>query len=189
MIATPQIILIDDNRAWLDALAEYFRAHGLVVFTASDPRHGLDLLKDHAVNVVISDFNLPFMDGLQVLRTIRGRAGHVAVVLLTSEEEPELERQVLAEGAGGFFAKTTEPALLLRRLLQVIAVLAAAQQSPRMLEPWQRLLPNPHSSSRRIGFGQPASRALELWQRLLPDLRPVSRKDGCAMSKASNSAA
>jgi CheY-like chemotaxis protein len=189
MIATPHIILIDDNRAWLDALAEYFRAHGLVVFTASDPRQGLELLKDHAVNVVISDFNLPFMDGLQVLRSVRGRAGHVAVVLLTSEEEPELERKVLAEGAGGFFAKTTEPALLLHSLLKAIAVLAAAQRSPHAVEPWQRLLPNPYSTTGRIGFGQAASRTLELWQRLLPDLRPASRTPNGARPSVSSSAA
>jgi CheY-like chemotaxis protein len=189
MIATPHIILIDDNRAWLDALAEYFRAHGLVVFTASDPRQGLDLLKDHQVNVVISDFNLPFMDGLQVLRSVRGRAGHVAVVLLTSEEEPSLEKKALAEGAGGFFAKTTEPALLLRKLLQAIAILAAAQQSPRVLEPWQRLLPSPQSANRRGGFGQTASRALELWQRLLPDLRSRGQTNEFTVSRTSNSAA
>src|SRR6202042_3301139 len=66
MIATTQIILIDDNNAWLESLAEYFREHGLIVFTASDPRQGLKLLEGHAVNIVISDFNLPFMDGLQV---------------------------------------------------------------------------------------------------------------------------
>jgi len=162
MIATPHIILIDDNRAWLDALAEYFRAHGLVVFTASDPRQGLELLKDHVVNVVISDFNMPFMDGLQVLRSVRGRDGHVAVVLLTSEDEPELERKVLAEGAGGFFAKTTDPALLLRKLLQVIVVLAAAQRSSRTLEPWQRLLPSPKAAGRSIDFSENTARTLEL---------------------------
>jgi CheY-like chemotaxis protein len=189
MIATPQIILIDDNRAWLDALAEYFRAHGLVVFTASDPRQGLELLKDHDINVVISDFNLPFMDGLQVLRTVRGWAGHIAVVLLTSEDEPGLEKKVLAEGAGGFFAKTTEPALLLRELLKAIAVLAAAQQSPHTLEPWQRLLPSPGAVNRRIGFGQTAARALELWQRLLPAPHSCGRTNGCTISRASNSAA
>jgi len=69
MIATPQIILIDDNTAWLESLAEYLRGKGLIVFTASDPRRGLELLEGHAVNVVISDFNLPYMDGLQVLRS------------------------------------------------------------------------------------------------------------------------
>lgn len=171
MIATPHIILIDDNRAWLEALAEYFRERGVVVFTASDPRQGLELLEGHVVNVVISDFNLPFMDGLQVLRNVRRRASNVPVVLLTSEDEPELERKVLAEGAGGFFSKMTEPGLLLRKLWQVIAILTAAQQVRGGLEPWQRMLPSPHSAGRRIDFGQHVGRSLELWQRLLPGPR------------------
>jgi two-component system chemotaxis response regulator CheY len=179
MIATPQIILIDDNRAWLESLAEYLREHGLVVFTASDPRRGLELLEGHAVNVVISDFNLPFMDGLQVLRNVRLRGGNVAVVLLTSEEEPGLEKKVLAEGAGGFFSKTTEPALLLRRLLQAIAALAAAQHGPAAIEPWQRMLPSPRASGRR----------LELWQRLLPSPVSFGRSGGFLRQKLPNSAA
>lgn len=189
MIATPHIILIDDNRAWLEALAEYFREHGVVVFTASDPRQGLELLEGHDVNVVISDFNLPFMDGLQVLRNVRRRASNVPVVLLTSEDESELERIVLAEGAGGFFSKMTEPGLLLRKLMQVIAVLTAAQQKHGALEAWQRMLPSPHTVGRRIGFGLQGGRSLELWQRLLPGPRAGARPTGYTQARLPNSAA
>jgi CheY-like chemotaxis protein len=148
MIANTQIILIDDNIAWLESLAEYLREKGLEVFTASDAVQGLKLLEGHTISVVISDFNLPFMDGLQVLRAIRLRGGNVSVLLLTSEEEPELEKRALAEGAGGFFSKATEPAQLLRSLLQAVAKLAAAQRGSAALETWQRLLPNPYSGRR-----------------------------------------
>jgi CheY-like chemotaxis protein len=154
MISTPQIILIDDNHLWLESLAEYLRAHGAVVYTASDPRQGLELLDRNTVNVVISDFNLPYMDGLQVLRNVRLRGGRVSVVLLTSEEEPELERKVLAEGAYGFFSKTTEPAQLLSQLLQAIAGLATAARAPGALEIWQRLLPNPFSPGQVGAFSR-----------------------------------
>ena len=155
MIANTQIILIDDNIAWLESLAEYLREKGLKVFTASDAVQGLKLLEGHAINVVISDFNLPFMDGLQVLRAIRLRGGNVSVLLLTSEEEPELEKRALAEGAGGFFSKTTEPAQLLRSLLQAVAKLAAAQRGPGSLETWQRLLPNPYPGRRINSLSRP----------------------------------
>jgi two-component system, chemotaxis family, chemotaxis protein CheY len=189
MIATPQIILIDDNRAWLESLAEYLRGRGLVVFTASDPRKGLELLEGHAVDIVISDFNLPYMDGLQVLRNVRLRGGNISVVLLTSEEEPELEKRVLAEGAGGFFRKTTEPALLLRSLLQVIGALVAAQHGPAALEIWQRLLPSPGATSHLHSAGQQGLRNLESWQRLLPSPHPCGRPSGFARPRLPNSAA
>ncbi|HEV8060009.1 MAG TPA: response regulator [Gemmataceae bacterium] len=189
MIATPQIILIDDNIAWLDSLADYLRAKGLMVFTASDPRRGLELLEGHAVTVVICDFNLPFMDGLQVLRDVRSRGGNVSVLLLTSEEEPELEKKVLAEGAVGFFCKTTEPALLLRGLLQAIAALAVAQQVPAVLETWQRLLPNPYSSGHRNRFGQQGERGLEVWQRLLPNPHSGGRLSSFARERMPKPAA
>ncbi|CAN5493401.1 hypothetical protein BH10PLA2_BH10PLA2_04180 [soil metagenome] len=167
MIPTPRIILIDDNTAWLESLAEYLREHGVVVFTASDPIRGLELLDRYSVNVVISDFNLPHMDGLQVLRSVRLHDGNISVVLLTSEEEPELEKRVLAEGAS-FFCKTTEPALLLRRLLQAVAALAALGRKPEVLEIWQRLLPSPTAGSLHQQTVEQIQKALEPWQRLLP---------------------
>jgi DNA-binding response OmpR family regulator len=167
MIPTPRIILIDDNTAWLESLAEYLREHGVVVFTASDPLCGLELLDRHSVNVVISDFNLPHMDGLQVLRSVRLHDGNISVVLLTSEEEPELEKKVLAEGAS-FFCKTTEPALLLRRLLNAVAGLAALGRKPEALEIWQRLLPSPTANGLSEQAVEQIQKALEPWQRLLP---------------------
>jgi two-component system, chemotaxis family, chemotaxis protein CheY len=169
MIPAPHIVLIDDNVAWLESLAEYFRSKGLVVFTASDPRQGLELLEGNAVNVVISDFNLPYMDGLQVLRSVRLRGGNISVFLLSSEEEPGLEKKVLAEGAVGFFCKTTEPALLLRSLLQAVAALTGAANGSAVLEIWQRLLPSPHASGRRNRLEEPVSERSETWQRLLPN--------------------
>jgi DNA-binding response OmpR family regulator len=171
MNPTPRIILIDDNNAWLESLAEYLRDHGVVVFTASDPRKGLELLDRHAINLVISDFNLPYMDGLQVLRNVRLHGGNVSVVLLTSEEEPELEKQVLAEGAYAFFCKTTEPARLLRELLRAVAALATASHRPAALEIWQRLLPSPQSASLQQHAIEQIQRVLEPWQRLLPSPR------------------
>jgi len=169
MIATPHIVLIDDNIAWLESLADFLRSKGLVVFTASDPRRGLELLEGNAVNVVISDFNLPYMDGLQVLRSVRLRGGNISVFLLTSEEEPGLEKKVLAEGAVGFFCKTTEPALLLRSLLQAVAALAGAANGPAVLEIWQRLLPSPDASSPRNRLNEQVREYSETWQRLLPN--------------------
>lgn len=139
------ILLIDDNSTWLETLADYLRGQGLPVMTATDPSQGLALLAEHAASVVICDFNMPSMDGLQVLRQLRDRGNSVAVLILTSEEEPELERQALAEGAGGFFHKSAAPAHLLRELLQTLALLrqeqATAASAP--LELWQRLLPSP----------------------------------------------
>jgi two-component system, chemotaxis family, chemotaxis protein CheY len=178
MNPTPRIILIDDNNAWLESLAEYLRDHGVEVFTASDPVSGLELLDRHSINLVISDFNLPYMDGLQVLRNVRLHGGNVSVVLLTSEEEPELEKKVLAEGAYAFFCKTTEPALLLRRLLQAVAALAAA---PRGLEIWQRLLPGPKASALHQEAISQIQKVLDPWQRLLPGPGPCcgSKPSAC----------
>src|SRR5437879_3858406 len=82
MNATPQILLIDDNRAWLETLSEYLRDRGFAVRTADRPSRGLAILEKDDVRVVILDFELPEMDGLELLRQIRRRRP-VPVLLLS----------------------------------------------------------------------------------------------------------
>ena len=64
----PPILLIDDNVTWLESLADYLRSRGLAVLATCDPIEGLELLADRAASVVVCDFNMPAMDGLQILR-------------------------------------------------------------------------------------------------------------------------
>jgi CheY-like chemotaxis protein len=153
MNASTPIILIDDNRAWLEALAEYLRAKGISVYTATDPRRALEFMEGHSVSLVICDYNMPNMDGLQVLRCVRQRNGNIAVVLLTSQEEPDLERAALAAGAGGFLPKSIAPASLLRRLLDTIKSLLGLPSTQAPPPSWQRLLPSPYPRERSGLFG------------------------------------
>jgi DNA-binding response OmpR family regulator len=115
-----RIALIDDNRAWLNTLAEYLQDRGYLVHTADGARSGLDLLDRHEIVAVVLDFRMPDMDGLQLLRRLRQTGSRVEVLMLSSEEDTLLESRALAEGASAFLSKTTTPALLLRTLLHAL---------------------------------------------------------------------
>jgi DNA-binding NarL/FixJ family response regulator len=60
------------------------------------------------------------MDGLALLRQLRLRARPVMSFMLSSDDDPTLPARALAEGARGFLLKTTNPALLLRTLVQTL---------------------------------------------------------------------
>lgn len=115
-----RIALIDDDRAWLDTLAEYLRDRGFHVHTAQGARSGLALLEEFDAAAVVIDFHMPDMDGLQLLRQLRQRRQDLDVLLLSGEDDPLLESRALAAGAVAFLSKSTAPALLLRRLLQTL---------------------------------------------------------------------
>jgi CheY-like chemotaxis protein len=120
MNASPHVLLVDDDRRWLEVLAEYLTDRGLVLYTAEEPRRGLALLEQHEVQVAVLDFRLPEMTGLELLRLIRRRWRQVRVLLLSSEDDPALAAQTLAEGAEAFLSKSMPPRLLLYQLLHLL---------------------------------------------------------------------
>jgi CheY-like chemotaxis protein len=159
MNATPRIVLIDDNRAWLETLAEYLRDKGYAVLTAGDAAQGLHCLAKNKVSLVVCDYHLPGMNGLEFVRYLRKQQKDVAVLMISSDEEPTLAARALAEGARAFLPKDTSPGVLLRKVRQLADAAAAPGPAPQALHPWQRLLPGPQHFNRGRGKDRAAARS------------------------------
>jgi len=127
VIANVPILLVDDNRAWRETLAELLRDQGFEVWTAEGPRTGQRVLEEHPVLVVVLDFQMPDMNGLEWLRRLDRQ---LPVLMLSSEDDPKIAEQVLAEGALAFVSKSIPPRQLLRtlRVLLLLAVVIAIAQ-------------------------------------------------------------
>jgi two-component system chemotaxis response regulator CheY len=155
MNAGSRIILIDDNHSWLETLSEYLRGKGFSVLTAADASQGLALLERTEVSLVICDYHMPGMNGLEFVRQLQRRGRHAAVLLVSSDEEPTLIRRALAEGVRAFLAKTSVP----RDLLRIVRQLLEARPAPPTLHLWQRLLPGPQHVERKRKKDRPAARS------------------------------
>jgi two-component system C4-dicarboxylate transport response regulator DctD len=144
MNASPQILLIDDDRNWLETLADCLRRRGFAVRTADRPRLALALLDRHDVRAVVSDFRMPEMDGLELLRQIHRRRRHLPVLLLSSEDDPQLAGRALTEGAWAFLSKSTAPRVLVEELRHILtaAVIESALEWA-LTFPADRQLPPP----------------------------------------------
>jgi DNA-binding NarL/FixJ family response regulator len=154
-----RIVLIDDDRSWLEALSEYLQRKGFGVVTAADPAEGLALLRNADISVVISDYDMPGMTGLELVRLIRRQQANVAVLVVSSAEEPSLANRVLAEGARAFLPKSASPAHLVRKLRQILGDLDQAAVPTSSLHLWQRLLPSPRKLKRGENKNRPAARS------------------------------
>jgi CheY-like chemotaxis protein len=151
MSARPPILLIDDDRTWLESLSEYLREKGFPVVTADDGRRGLALLEQSAPAVAVVDVNMPAMDGFEFLRQAHRRRHDLPILLLSADDEPPVAARARAQGAWAFLPKTKSLALLLVTIRQA---LAAAGREPGERSPqirWDRLLPAP----RKRGWNHP----------------------------------
>ncbi|KVD05754.1 two-component system response regulator [Burkholderia ubonensis] len=103
-----KILVVDDSGTVRDEVAGFLRNHGLDVATAVDGKDGLAKLKTTpGVRLVISDVNMPNMDGLTMVEKIRGELGNAAVnvVMLTTESSPAMKERGKAAGVKGWIVK------------------------------------------------------------------------------------
>src|SRR5262249_7813095 len=140
----PRLALIDDDRTWLETLAEYLRDRGYGVETALGGARGLRLLERGGIGLAVVDFHMPDLDGLELLRQLRRSRLDVDVLLMSSDDDPSLPGRVRAAGASAFLSKNAAPALLLRTLTQTLSsVFAEMARRPPAWSRWDRFLPVP----------------------------------------------
>lgn len=85
----------------------------------------LTYIKVHAPNVVISDFNMPGMDGLELLKGIRAetKLKNTAFILLTGRADKELVQRAVQLGANNYLVKPFNIATLKQKIEQVVGAL------------------------------------------------------------------
>jgi DNA-binding response OmpR family regulator len=115
-----RVLLIEDDRALLDTLALAFRAAGHEAVTAADGALGLALGRGEDVDVIVSDVNLPGVDGFTLCRTLRAEGRRVPIVLLTSRDSEIDEALGLDLGADDYVTKPFSMRVLLARLAALL---------------------------------------------------------------------
>jgi two-component system chemotaxis response regulator CheY len=103
-------LIVDDSSVMRKIIERALRQAGLdplVVLEAGSGTEGLDVLKAQHVDLILSDINMPLMDGLEFLRQIRAQnlAPGVPVVMITTESSEEHVRQAIQAGAQGYIRK------------------------------------------------------------------------------------
>src|SRR4051794_20767240 len=111
-----RVLLIDDDRALLDVLSLAFEDAGHDVVTAPDGQRGLAALKSGAVDAVVSDINMPGVDGFHLCRSVRAAKTLVPIILLTSRDGEIDEALGLELGADDYVAKPFSTRVLLARV-------------------------------------------------------------------------
>jgi two-component system chemotaxis response regulator CheY len=103
-------LIVDDSSVMRKIVERALRQAGLdplVVLEAGSGTEGLELLRTKQVDLILSDINMPSMDGLEFLRQLRSQdlAPGVPVVMITTESSEEHVRQAIQSGAQGYIRK------------------------------------------------------------------------------------
>jgi two-component system chemotaxis response regulator CheY len=103
-----QILVVDDSSTVRNEVGDFLKKNGLEVLLAVDGRDGLAKLKsDAGIKLVVSDVNMPNMDGLTMAEKIRSELGNssVNIIMLTTENSPIMKERGKAAGIKGWIVK------------------------------------------------------------------------------------
>lgn len=120
---TKLVLTVDDSRAMRDMLRLALSSAGYAVVQAEDGAHGLEVLAGCAPDVIVTDLNMPRLDGFGFIEGVRGGARHRAVpILVLSTETDQLKKQrARAAGATGWIVKPFDPFKLVDAIRRVAA--------------------------------------------------------------------
>ena len=118
-------LIVDDSSVMRKIVERSLRQAGLdtlVVFEAGSGVEGLEQLKIQKVDLILTDINMPSMDGLEFLRQIRAQnlAPGVPVVMITTESSEEHVKQAILAGAQGYIRKPFTPEQVKERVLPLL---------------------------------------------------------------------
>ncbi len=107
----PLIVVIDDDAGTRLLVSQVLKKEGYQVMTAEDGAKGLTLIREHKPDLVVSDVQMPLMDGFEVLDQVRNddRLAETAVILLTSLQDRSYMRQGMTTGADDYLTKPFAP--------------------------------------------------------------------------------
>jgi len=119
---TKTILAVDDSRSMRQMVSFTLKGAGYKVIEAVDGKDGLAKSRSSAVQLVLTDQNMPNMDGLSLIKALRALPQYkrTPILMLTTESSQEMKVQGKAAGATGWLVKPFDPAKLLMVVRKVI---------------------------------------------------------------------
>jgi two-component system chemotaxis response regulator CheY len=117
------VLTVDDSRTMRDMLKLSLTEAGFRVLQAEDGLHGLEVLKGETPDVIITDINMPRMDGFGFIEAVRLDAERraIPILVLTTESDAEKKNRARQAGATGWIVKPFNPVKLVDAVRRVAA--------------------------------------------------------------------
>jgi two-component system chemotaxis response regulator CheY len=116
------VLCVDDSASIRQMVGFTLKSAGYEVVEAVDGMDGLDKAKARSANLVLTDQNMPRMDGLTLIKSLRALPAYksVPILMLTTESSDAMKAQGRAAGATGWLVKPFDPQKLIEVVRKVI---------------------------------------------------------------------
>ncbi len=103
-----KVLLVDDEKEFLEVMSERMSARGMEVTTAGSAEKALSILEKKSFDAIIMDFQMPEMDGMEALKAIKDKNPELQIILLTGYATVEKTVEAMKVGATDFLEKPAD---------------------------------------------------------------------------------
>ncbi|WP_018150610.1 response regulator [Leeia oryzae] len=116
------ILTVDDSASIRQMVAFTLKSAGYAVLEAADGNAGLSTAKSSSIDLILTDQNMPGMDGLTLIKALRALPQYrsTPILMLTTEAGDAMKQQGRAAGATGWLVKPFDPQKLLEVVKKVL---------------------------------------------------------------------
>jgi two-component system chemotaxis response regulator CheY len=117
-----KVLVVDDSNSIRDMLSFTLKSAGYETVEAKDGQDGLNKAKGTTIDLVISDVNMPIMDGITLCQELRKLSSfkYIPILMLTTESSGDMKTRGKAAGATGWLVKPFNPEKLLATIKRVV---------------------------------------------------------------------
>ena len=116
-------LIVDDSRSLRGMIADSLMESGYRVIQCANGKEALETASQKPIDFVITDINMPVMDGLSLVTQLRSlpQLQHSPILILTTESSNEMKHRGRAAGATGWMVKPFSPQQLLDVVARIVA--------------------------------------------------------------------
>jgi len=115
------ILIVDDSATMIMSLKAALEMHGFIVESASNGQMALDKIKSGLKpNLIITDINMPVMDGIEFIKNVRPVLRFIPILILTTESEQKKREEAKKLGATGWLVKPVSGGDLINVIKKVL---------------------------------------------------------------------
>ncbi len=148
---TGSILVVDDDTTFLLMLKSFLEKKGFSADTAATAEKGLECLKAKDYDLILSDYRMPGMDGMEMLKTMNEEGLHIPLILLTSYGDIKLAVKAMKLGAVDYLTKPVNPEELLELVKSVLKNPPSAKKNTSVTASTPIAAVNHQGSSKRAG--------------------------------------
>jgi len=103
-----KVLLVDDEKEFLEIMSERMESRGMEVTTAASADKVLSLIEKESFDAIVMDFQMPGMDGMEALKAIKDKKPELQIILLTGYATVEKTVEAMKIGATDFLEKPAD---------------------------------------------------------------------------------